>query len=227
MCHHCQGFWPQPLMIPEQQLLTNHIGWHHTWAITCMPQDTILACDTCFKKQDCNRLSTRPISTILDHGEKQGEWVRLLQSLQVESASSQWYWKFNAMMLRIFYVTLLRQNNHLISSIKILHWSYVLIIHGDIILKYSNTRIKGGNHAVHHVMRGLHFPNIFNGLNQLKWLAMFNFRCFQGYTTAGSNYWVSNEGTSCLNCLVHWEAVEADLIKIWRSHPYDREKRYC
>ena len=145
----------------------------------------------------------------------------------VESASSQWFWKFNAMMLCIFYVTLLRQNNHLISSIKILHWSYVLGIHGNITLKYSNARIKGGNHAVHHVMRGLHFPNIFMGLNQLKWLAMFNFHCFQGYTTAGSRYWVSNVGTSCLNGVVYWEAVEADLVKIWRSHSYDGEKRYC
>ena len=73
MRHHCQGFWPQPLMIPEQQLLTNHIGWHHMWAITCMPQDTILACDTCFQKQICNR--QRKIMTIYPpHIHNIGSW---------------------------------------------------------------------------------------------------------------------------------------------------------
>ena len=33
----------------------------------------------------------------------------------------------------------------------------------------------------------------------------------------------SLEGTSCLNSVVYWETVEADLVKIWQSHPYDGE----
>ena len=43
---------------------------------------------------------------------------------------------------------------------------------------------------------------------------MFNFRCFLGYTTAGRRNRISHEGTSCLNSVVHWETVEADLIRM-------------
>ena len=143
--------------ITREQLCVCHRTWY--WPAVHVPKSR--------SPTGCQRswLSTRPISTILDHWENQGEWIRLLQSLQV--GVNRWFEllishcrKNQFLIIRIFYVTLMRQNNHLIGSIKILLWSYVLLIHGNIILKYLNTRIIGGNHAVHHVMRGLHFVNI-------------------------------------------------------------------
>mgnify|MGYP001792481179 CR=1 FL=1 len=71
-------------------------------------------------------------------------------------------------------------------------------------------------------MRGLHFVNILvvsTNSNNLQCLISIVFKVKRQQAEDIE----SLEGTSCLNSVVYWETVEADLVKIWQSHPYDGE----